>query len=111
MKIIRALRVILAPVSLLYLLGFYVKRLCARPWSSPVPVVCIGNITTGGTGKTPVVIRTASALRENGFRPGVVSRGYRGRLSAAGVCTPAVNPAPVVIGEEKCSLNRRDVPG
>lgn len=84
MKIFRALRVILAPVSLLYLLGFYVKRLCARPWSSPVPVVCIGNITTGGTGKTPVVIRTASALRENGFRPGVVSRGYRGRLSAAG---------------------------
>ncbi|MDQ2151560.1 tetraacyldisaccharide 4'-kinase [Alcaligenaceae bacterium C4P045] len=41
-----------------------------------VPVVVIGNIYVGGTGKTPAVIATVEALRARGWRPGVVSRGY-----------------------------------
>jgi tetraacyldisaccharide 4'-kinase len=43
----------------------------------PVPVVSIGNITTGGTGKTPVVALTCQMLRECGATPGIISRGYR----------------------------------
>jgi len=46
----------------------------------PVPVVIVGNITVGGAGKTPLVAAIAAALRERGFRPGIVSRGY-GRRS------------------------------
>ena len=46
----------------------------------PVPVVVVGNITVGGAGKTPLVAALAAALRERGFRPGIVSRGY-GRRS------------------------------
>ena len=42
----------------------------------PVPVVVVGNITVGGSGKTPLVVALAEALRERGHRPGVVSRGY-----------------------------------
>lgn len=42
-----------------------------------VPVISVGNITTGGTGKTPVVALLARLLQEGGYRPGIASRGYR----------------------------------
>ena len=68
----------------------------------PVPVVVVGNIYIGGTGKTPLTIWLVDALRAAGFRPGVVSRGFGSKKAApreVGVsCTPAeVGDEPVLI--------------
>lgn len=75
---------LLLPLSLLHRVVLYLRRqLFRRGWRatyrSPVPVVVVGNITVGGTGKTPVVSALAAAMRARGLRVGIVSRGYGAR--------------------------------
>ncbi len=48
-------------------------------WQPPVPVVVVGNISVGGTGKTPVTLALIEYLKSLGYTPGVVSRGYGGK--------------------------------
>ena len=55
---------------------------------SRLPILVVGNITVGGTGKTPVVAGLIEFLRDQGFSPGVVSRGYKGGLSRQGALIP-----------------------
>ena len=56
---------LLRPASLIY--GAVAARRMARPGApAPVPVICIGNMTLGGSGKTPAAIQVADALREVG---------------------------------------------
>lgn len=64
----------------------------------PVPVIVIGNISVGGTGKTPLTIALVRALRERGFKPGVVSRGYGGNARAA--TRVDAQSSPAVVGDE-----------
>jgi tetraacyldisaccharide 4'-kinase len=68
----------------------------------PVPVVVIGNITVGGSGKTPLACALAEALAQCGLRPGLVSRGYGG--SARGPRAVAAGDDPAVVGDEPLIL-------
>ncbi|EJF81421.1 Tetraacyldisaccharide 4'-kinase [Candidatus Bartonella washoeensis] len=69
------LRFLLAPISWVY--GYFSRcRMTRQSLIIDLPVLCIGNFTCGGAGKTPVVIAFAKAAKELGFVPGVVSRGY-----------------------------------
>lgn len=73
-----------------------------RPARIEVPLVCVGNIVAGGSGKTPLVIALVEALQARGWRPGVVSRGYGGsarepRLLGPDSTADEVGDEPVLI--------------
>ena len=75
------LRWLLLPFSGLFSLISATRRLLFRlgikkAWTSPIPIIVVGNITAGGSGKTPMVLHLISMLRNAGYKPGVVSRGY-----------------------------------
>jgi tetraacyldisaccharide 4'-kinase len=79
----------LLPLSWLYGAAALLRRSChdaglARPARLPCPVISIGNITAGGTGKTPMTIYIATVLKAAGLSPLIVSRGYRGSASKGG---------------------------
>lgn len=74
----------------------------------PVPVVVIGNLTAGGTGKTPLTLAIAAMLRKRGFSPGVVSRGYGGRQRAPRLLDEVPDPADV--GDEPCLIRSHGLP-
>lgn len=95
---------LLAPAAALY--ATVADRRLPRPGSrAEIPVVCIGNMTVGGTGKTPTAIAMAGLLREAGWRPAILTRGYRGRLSGPIVVDPLQHRATDV-GDEALLLAR-----
>lgn len=77
-----------------------------RAWRAPVPVVVIGNVTAGGSGKTPLVAYIAAALRDAGWTPGIVSRGYRRRRDAADPMEVEPDSPPEDVGDEPLLLRR-----
>ncbi|MXY57970.1 MAG: lipid A export permease/ATP-binding protein MsbA [Gammaproteobacteria bacterium] len=105
---------LLMPLAALY--GWIVKRRRnrfragkARSWRAPVPVIVVGNITAGGTGKTPLVIWLAEWLRSRGVRAGVVSRGYGGR-GPYPLAVTAATPAAAGGDEAAMVARRADCP-
>ena len=74
----------------------------------PAPVVVIGNLSVGGTGKTPLTMAVVETLRQRGYRPGVVSRGYGGSQREPMLLGDA--PDPVQVGDEPCLIHASGVP-
>jgi tetraacyldisaccharide 4'-kinase len=105
------LALVLTPLSWLYRGGVALRRVAYRAGLRRVgrctkPVVVVGNLTVGGTGKTPLVVWLAECLRRHGCRPGIVTRGYGGE---AGMWPQEVrtDSDPAVVGDEPVLLARR----
>jgi subfamily B ATP-binding cassette protein MsbA len=98
-----------APLSYLYRLLASLRRswLTKRSvWKSPVPVIIVGNISVGGTGKSPLVIGIVQYLIELGLRPGVVSRGY-GAHSNHYPVEVTVTSSGAEVGDEPLMIYKR----
>jgi len=72
----------------------------------PVPVIVVGNITVGGTGKTPLIIWMAQLLKASGHKPGIISRGYGGQADVWPQSVRADSPVEIV-GDEALLLARQ----
>jgi tetraacyldisaccharide 4'-kinase len=102
---------LLLPLTAIFLLVTLFRRLFYRlGWLKTeyldVPVIVVGNITAGGTGKTPLVVWLADYLKVKGYKPGLISRGYGGRAKH---WPQQVRPDsdPAAVGDEAILLARR----
>jgi tetraacyldisaccharide 4'-kinase len=107
------LAALLWPLSLLYRFVVAARRALFRAGvlravRLPVPVVIVGNITVGGAGKTPLTCALAEALRERGWHPGVISRGYGGTADTARAV--AATDDPRVVGDEPLIFAAMNLP-
>ena len=99
--------VLLRPLSCLYGCGFQLNKQLylsglKKVYQAPVPVMVIGNITVGGSGKTPLLIQLVKYLQQHQVRVGVISRGYGGTGPFPALVLPD-SPANVV-GDEPCLI-------
>lgn len=102
---------LLLPLAWLYQTLIIFRRACYRlkllkATQFPVPVIMVGNITTGGTGKTPLVIALANFLQQQGYKPGIVSRGYGAKAKHYPVAVSKFS-LPQEVGDEPLLIARR----
>ena len=109
-----ALAWLLWPASLVFGLVVFFRRLffkfhLFKSHKAGIPVIVVGNLTAGGSGKTPLVMRIAELLREHGWKPGIVSRGYGGSAALKAGAPREANIAsdPAEVGDEPILLARR----
>ena len=101
---------LLWPVSLVFRVLVFGRRVLygmrlLKSVHPGIPVIVVGNLTVGGSGKTPLVIWIAEFLKANGWAPGIVSRGYGANISEPRAATVASTAAEV--GDEPILLSRR----
>lgn len=105
-----ALSRLLWPASVAFGAASSLRRLAykwklARSHRAGLPVIVVGNLIAGGSGKTPLALWITECLRERGYSPAIVSRGYGGSAEAPREATIASDPAEV--GDEPVVLARR----
>ena len=107
------LAALLWPLSILYRVIVAVRRASfgagiLRSQRLPIPVIVVGNINVGGTGKTPLTRALALQLAQRGYKPGIVSRGYGG--SSIAPRAVAAGDDPNVVGDEPLLLADAELP-
>ena len=95
---------LLAPLGTLYGLSVALKARFAKPFDPGLPVICVGNLTAGGSGKTPIAIAIADMLRVKGHCPYFLTRGYGG--SERGPALASRGHSAAVMGDEALLLAR-----
>lgn len=108
----------LTPVSWIYAAVASRNMKRAKRLQMPVPVICVGNFTVGGAGKTPTVIALAKAAKSKGLKAGVLSRGYGGSMDRTIIVDPShhramdVGDEPLLIAREALTvISRKRVEG
>lgn len=106
-----ALTVALLPLSAIFCVIVALRRWAyrvgiLRRTRLPIPVIVVGNISVGGTGKTPLVIALVELLRAHGWRPGVITRGYGGNATSWPQAVTAASD-PTAVGDEAVLIARR----
>ena len=101
---------ILWPLSWVYGLVLRIRKLIqdlglSNRQVAPVPIIIVGNIRVGGTGKTPIVIALAQHLSQLGWRPGIISRGY-GSMQTSPTQVHS-NSDPIQVGDEPVLIAKR----
>ena len=101
---------LLTPLSVVFRAAVALRRMAyatgiAAMHRVPVPVIVVGNVSAGGTGKTPAVLWLVQHLRARGYRPGILSRGYGGRHASPHRVTPESDP--YAFGDEPVLLASR----
>lgn len=99
---------LLLPISWLYGLITLLRRQAYKAgllssYRAPIPVMVIGNISVGGSGKTPLIIALVNYLQKKGIKVGVISRGYGGDTSQMPALVSATS-LPHVVGDEPCLI-------
>ena len=107
-------RTLLSPLAWLYASAGTARHRRAQPESVAAPLICIGNVTMGGAGKTPVARAVLAVLRARGVAAHALSRGYRGRLKGPVQVDPAahsvhdVGDEPLLLAQDGSAWIARD---
>ncbi len=107
---ITPLHLLLLPASFVFRLVVAIRRALYRTGilsgeKLPVPVIVVGNITVGGSGKTPLTLWLARQLLDNGWHPGIICRGYGGTAASPQAVHPSSDPEAA--GDEAVLMAQR----
>jgi len=97
------------PLTPLWWLAGRIRQAIASPYHAPVPVICVGNLTAGGVGKTPLVAWLYDRLVARGVHPAILSRGYGGSSGGPLWVDPAAHDAGLCGDEPLMLADGRDV--
>lgn len=90
---------LLYPLSIIYSLITWFRQLLSSPYKSKIPVICVGNFTMGGAGKTPLTLSIYQQLKELGLNPCILSRGYGGKALGP-LLVDKKTDTPALVGDE-----------